>query len=164
MEIIGDSWKLGEIGIEDEHYYTGIIESAIQRMQAFIKQKPANGFKAICGCPGNEQHNIGIRCLASQLNSEGWKSYYIGSSLPLESVLSAINTHKPNLVCLSISELSEAQITNCELIHVSALNQKAKLMVGGRAFRSSYQVSADFVSDSISTGIKYAEQIINQDK
>ena len=161
MEIIGESWKTGEIGIEDEHYYTGIIENAIQGMHSFIIQKPANGLTAICGCLENEQHDIGIRCMTNQLMSDGWKTYYIGSSLPVESFLSAINTYKPNLVCLSSSLFTDELRTSCDLLHFSASNLGAKFIVGGLAFNSLHNVSADYAADSISAGSKYANEIIN---
>ncbi len=160
MKIIAESWKTGGIGIENEHYYTGNIESAIQRMQAFISKKPSYGLRALCGSLEKEKHDMGIRCMANQLMSEGWKTYYIGSALPVEAFLSAINTYKPNLVCLSSSRLTDELIANCELIHFSASNLGAKFMVGGQAFDGSHNISADFVADSISAGSKYSNEII----
>jgi excisionase family DNA binding protein len=160
MKIIGESWKISEIGIEDEHYFTGIIESAIQRMQAFVNKKPANGFRALCGCLRNEHHNIAVRCMANQLISDGWKAFYIGSSLPVESFLSAINTYKPNLVCISSSHITDDFAASCELIHFSTSNTGAKLMLGGQAFEGSYNISADYIADSIGAGTKYSNEFL----
>lgn len=91
----------GELGIEQEHLASNTALQAIFKLQDYINKKPNHGGIALCGCLENEYHEIGITCVNNVLEANGWASYYLGTNLPTESFVDAIEHYMPNIIYVS---------------------------------------------------------------
>jgi methanogenic corrinoid protein MtbC1 len=151
---IGDDWASHSITIDVEHLASQTIRDAIVRLQSSIHREPENALAALLVCFEGQLHDIVLQCVASYLQSRGWKTMNLGQSTPTASVLSAIKKRKPDLVVLS------ALFVDRKKKFVRDVNTKiyptthrigAKLMVGGAKMKSMFgdRLKADLVSDSI---------------
>jgi methanogenic corrinoid protein MtbC1 len=108
---------------------------AIIKLQDHITKKPSNGKIAICGCLEGEYHEIGITCVNNILESNGWTTFYLGTNLPTESFIDAIDQYVPTLVCVSstVPKSKRQLVEACAAIHDTTQIIRAKLVVGGLA-------------------------------
>lgn len=102
---IGERWERGEIDVADEHAATNSVTDALIALQARIPRDPANGLVAICAAAPEDQHDLGLRCAAHVLEERGWSIRFLGARTPLEALLSAVRSTRPDIVCLSFSNL-----------------------------------------------------------
>ncbi len=101
---IGSRWQRGELGINHEHRASYETLDALAKLQAQIMVKTPNGKAALCACVGDEPHEIGLRCIAYLLESEGWETHYLGARMPVGAIVRAVQDLKPSLVCLSVTQ------------------------------------------------------------
>jgi excisionase family DNA binding protein len=149
---IGMKWLTGEIGIEQEHLASNTAMHAILRLQDVVTKKPKHGGIALCGCLEGEYHEIGITCVNSILEANGWTTYYLGANLPVESFIDAIENYVPNIVCASSTtpKTQKHLLSQCAALHETTAIINATLIVGGgipEALKK--KVRADHIPSSI---------------
>jgi methanogenic corrinoid protein MtbC1 len=101
MVRIGDLWTKNEIEINQEHRASHAVMESIIRLSPELHRKNRNGKRAVCACPEGEYHDLGLRCLAVSLESEGWMVEYLGANTPFDTITSFLPSSKADLVCLS---------------------------------------------------------------
>ncbi|MCX6134018.1 MAG: cobalamin-dependent protein [Ignavibacteriales bacterium] len=151
---IGNDWASKSITVDVEHLASMTIRDAIVRLQSSIHREPENGLSVLLACYDGQLHDIVLQCIASYLQSRGWKVFNLGQSTPTPSLLAAIKKRKPDLVVLS------ALIVDHERQFLRDVNNKilpachrvgAKLAVGGAQMKSRFgdRLKPEFVSESI---------------
>lgn len=133
MRVLGDRWEKGQLDISHEHRASNETLDALSKLQTRIKIKPSSGKKAIFACPGDEMHEIGLRCASYLFESEGWTIHYLGARTPFSAIISAVKELKPDVVCLSLTyPVNEGQIDS-QLKELSSLahTMHAKIVIGG---------------------------------
>lgn len=133
MTKIGEYWFSGRLKIDDEHVASYNLMKSIILLNDKISPAIPNGLKAVCGCLGKENHEIGILIMSNVLKIEGWNVVFLGSNLPVESFSRAIKTHKPDLVCVSTTYTTNPKIflKDMEKLYETSKKFKAKLILGG---------------------------------
>lgn len=161
---IGEQWMQKKLGIEQEHLASNTAQHALIKLQDHIHKKPKHGGIALCGCLENEYHEIGITCINNILEAEGWTTFYLGTNLPRESFIDAIENYVPNIVCVStMTPKSQKQlIEDCAALHETTEIINAKLIVGGIAAASPLKkkINADCIPNSISELITFVSSLI----
>jgi methanogenic corrinoid protein MtbC1 len=135
MVEIGERWVRGETSVCHEHRASYATITAVAKLQAQILIKPRNGLSAVLACVGDELHEIGLRCVACVLESEGWNVTYLGARIPAVAVTTAIEDLKPSLVGLSITRapLEERVDESIRTIASAAHAAHAAVFLGGRS-------------------------------
>lgn len=137
MYQVGKLWHEGKITVDKEHYATAVTQGIMAQMYSIIFATPRKGFNMLACCVGNELHEMGIRMLSDLFELNGWDSIYLGAAVPTDSILNAVEEHKPHLVALSVT--MPHHLDTCHEI-VKALKGSfhqgnIKIAVGGRAFQ-----------------------------
>jgi MerR family transcriptional regulator, light-induced transcriptional regulator len=137
MAIIGEQWAQGLLTVEQEHRASYETMDAIAKLQTQIHVKPENGNCVVCACPGEEQHEIGLRCASYLFESEGWLSHYLGARTPYDSVVSAVKELDPALLCLSITVVPqhEQEIQDLRAMINTLKLLGTKMIIGGYAIQ-----------------------------
>ena len=132
---IGSRWEEGALGIEQEHLASYRTLDALARLQTQIHLKEPNGRSALLSCPGDEQHEIGLRCLGYLLESEGWRVHYLGPRTPLGPLAHAIRDLHPTMVGISLTCSAEekSRLGMFEELAAVARDAGAVTILGGRA-------------------------------
>lgn len=161
---IGDQWMQKKIGIEQEHLASNTALHAIIKLQDQIHKKPKHGGIALCGCLEFEYHEIGITCVNNILEAEGWTTFYLGTNLPRDSFIDAIENYIPNLVCIStMTPRTQKQlIDDCAALHETTKIINGKLVVGGIAASSPLKkkISADCLPGSFSELMTFVNSVL----
>ncbi len=137
MKQIGELWQEGKISVAHEHQAAAETINAIIRLQSELRVRKTTTLSALCACPEDEQHDIGLRCIASVLRVEGWTVHYLGSRTPMEAIGELCKELQPSLVCLSTMMEVNAKAMIDELGKLRRIlhARKAKLVFGGGAMQ-----------------------------
>lgn len=131
LYIIGDQWQKGIITEADEHYATNAIRKILHTIN-IQEKKSIQSKSAVTFLVSQEFHTIGIEMVNTYLEHIGVNTYYLGSDLPSESILSFINEQKPDYIFISIT--LESYVNNLVRL-VNMINKKFKnipIYIGGQ--------------------------------
>lgn len=155
---IGRLWLTNQINVATEHFCSAATQSIMSRLYPYIFSSNRNGKKMVAACVGGELHEIGIRMVADFFEMEGWDTYYLGANTPASAILSAVEQHQAQLVCLSAAIPHHRQLLRetIQTIRKSSNGKAIKIMIGGRAFNSETTNIAHFDADGYATDANQA--------
>ncbi|MFX1392771.1 MAG: B12-binding domain-containing protein [Promethearchaeota archaeon] len=153
-EILEPSLNLFYCDVEDEklciwkeHIRTSIIRTIIEICYPYlIKEKKERGIKSnqikvLVGCPAEEFHDVGAKMIADFFTLYGFDAIYVGANTPRTEIRDAINTLKPKIIALSVTNyfnLMEAEKA------ISLIKEHTdfdgKIVVGGLAFMNNPEI------------------------
>jgi MerR family transcriptional regulator, light-induced transcriptional regulator len=88
---VGLLWQKGIIGVAKEHYITAAIQHIIGQLYPYLFQKRGiSRYSLTAVCAGTELHEIGMRMVADFFELAGWDTYFLGSNLPPEMIVSQL--------------------------------------------------------------------------
>jgi DNA-binding transcriptional MerR regulator len=102
MQEIGLLWQAGTISPAQEHFITFLIKQKlflnIEKLQVLEPTKTDKVF--VLYLPENEIHELGLMYLNYEMLSKGYKTIYLGESVPVDS-LTVMNDYFDNIVYVS---------------------------------------------------------------
>lgn len=125
---VGTLWEQGKITEADEHYATNIVRKAMSCFSLKAKEVIKNK-KAITFSVSSEKHTLGIEMINAYLETLGVNSLYLGSNVPVKSLLQLIDEYQPEYIFISIT-ISDHMNGLVQL--VDTLNEKygSNLLIG----------------------------------
>lgn len=99
MREIGERWENGELGVDEEHRATNIVEEILARQSGAHIHPPVG--VALLGCPPTEQHDLPLRLVKLILEWNRWEVHYLGANVPWESLTHMLEALEPDLLLLS---------------------------------------------------------------
>lgn len=136
-----------------EHLQSSIVQKIIGSVYPFVlaarerSDMPGKGMRVLLASPQEEYHEIGARMGADFFFMLGYEVAYIGSNTPKETLFSAVEETKPDLVVLSVTNyLNLAQLPST----LEALRKRwpqMKVYLGGSALKHTGMSAADFLAD-----------------
>ncbi len=135
-ERVGNLWRAGELSIAHEHFATDRLSeflSAFARPYAENLSAP----HLVLATPTGQLHELGAIIAAAAARSHGWRTTYLGPSLPIEELVGALRDLKPRAVGLSIIFPPDDAALRRDLKKLRALLPKNyPVIVGGRSAES----------------------------
>jgi methanogenic corrinoid protein MtbC1 len=128
---IGKLWDHNQMSIPEEHMATQIIESLISRFAPVGKSEPNK--KVVVTCIDKEFHEIGAKMVSNVFELEGWKTFYLGASVPTKEIIKFVKQIDPEVIALSWS-LYLNLVRFLEVVdHLTRFFPAKKILVGGQA-------------------------------
>jgi len=133
MHEVGQRWATNHMSVADEHIITHAVSGALAELRMHWGEQRSLPLTALCGCVSPDLHELGAQCAAYVLAYEGWRVVVLGAATPVESFVSAIEKHRPDLVCVSATIVSDvvAFCTDCERLAHAAQANGAAVAYGG---------------------------------
>lgn len=162
MEEVGLLWHAGTISPAQEHFLTFLIKQKLllntEKLQVLEPTRTDKVF--VLYLPENEIHELGLMYLNYEILLNGYKTIYLGESIPIDSLL-VMNDYYDNIVyvtCMTVEPNVEKLNSYIAEFSNTILTQDSKLMVLGRMVEfietnklskqvSIYKSIADFVQD-----------------
>lgn len=135
MSKIGELWKhRNGDGIFLEHRASDICIQALSRIRSMF-ESPTDGAVAIGGAPPGDSHLLASLATSVVLASDGFRAVNLGPDTPIHSFLTAVATHKPTFVWVSISVAQNPRSLSSQLAHLAGelQSQGVYLALGGVA-------------------------------
>lgn len=128
---IGKLWDSSKLSIPEEHLATNIISFLIEKYSP--SPVITRDEKAIVTCIDKEFHEIGAKMVAKIFELNGYKTYYLGASVPTKEVIKFIRQIDPQVIAISWSlYLNLARFLDV-LDSITKMFVNKKIYVGGQA-------------------------------
>jgi len=101
MRRIGDAWRAGTLRIAHEHLASAAVRSELGLLLS-AQDAPANAPGLVAATPSGQAHELGALVAAVTATSQGWRTSYLGASLPAEEIAAAARVTRSDVVALSI--------------------------------------------------------------
>lgn len=148
---IGRLWQENQLTVAEEHLATAITQSAMLRLYGGVDFPDDNGRLLIAACAETERHEIGIRMLCDFLDLEGWETVFLGSCVPIGSLVQMIRDRQPDVVALSASiapHLPQLRATIAAIRGTAGMAQPV-ILVGGRPFLDMPELATSLGADLV---------------
>jgi DNA-binding transcriptional MerR regulator len=145
LDRIGVMWQVGSITPAQEHFMSNLIRQKVISAINELEYKVTKKSTFLLYLPEHEWHELSLLFYQYVLKKSGFKTYYMGQSLPYESLVSSIQQIKPNFIITSwLTSIDLKFIVN----YFSSLKKEccnAKIYAGG------YQVNINIekLNDSV---------------
>ena len=134
---IGELWQRGQISVAVEHLATGITETAMAHVYDRAFEDAHDGEHALlAACAQMERHAIGLRMVCDLVELQGWRTTYLGASVPPEALARMAADLRPDVVALSatiaphVPQLKES----ISALRAALPDHLPLIAVGGRPF------------------------------
>jgi methanogenic corrinoid protein MtbC1 len=128
---IGKLWDHDKMSIPEEHLATQIIESLISRFSPVGGSDPSR--KVVITCIDKEFHEIGAKMVSNVFEMEGWRTYYLGASVPTKEIIKYVKQIDPEIIALSWSLYLNLGRFLEVVDHLTRFFPTKKILVGGQA-------------------------------
>jgi len=159
---IGRRWERNEISVADEHMATAIVQYVLAQVYERLPiPAPTKGRIIVAGVAG-ELHQLGPNIVADVLETHGWDVRFLGTNVPTSSLLRAIEQHRPDVLGLSLTMLTNTPQFREAVASVREQFRGAcpKIVAGGRAFRLARTLSRDCQVDACATDVRDALRVL----
>jgi diguanylate cyclase (GGDEF)-like protein len=130
---IGCLWEEGAITIADEHLATAITHRVMASAygMSFGRTATRPGRILLAAVEG-ERHGLGLRMAADVLEMGGYEVNYVGEDVPLDALISAIESRDPDLVGLSSTLDFETSSLGPAVSRLTSSFPEIPILVGGQ--------------------------------
>jgi methanogenic corrinoid protein MtbC1 len=163
---VGRLWQFNEITVADEHLATAITQMVMARLYAEFASTAATGGPTLIGaCAETERHEIGLRMLCDLVEVEGWDAVYLGSTVPIESLVDMVRQRRPDAVALSASiapHLPQIRSAIDAIRGLADLRWRPLILVGGRPFLDDRELSVRLGADLTAEDAAEAVELLGE--
>lgn len=162
---VGHLWHTNKISIAQEHYITSLIQLVISQLYPYILSDKQANKTLLAACISGEHHEIGLRMLTDIFEMEGWDTWFLGSNLPDDQIISMIKDKKPDLIALSVTVMFHLDKLSKLIKKIKMHGISAPIMVGGYPFNNDKtlwkKVGADGWATDPSRAIRFADRLLD---
>jgi methanogenic corrinoid protein MtbC1 len=158
LHTIGEAWRAGRLGIDQEHYASNVASSLIGRMSARFNRRGRKRGVVIVAMPPGERHGLGVAMVADLLRQDGYEVRNLGPDTPTRSLISAMGD-TDRLMAVVVSVVDDGHRRAAARLLDSARREapSVPLIAGGFAIRddrSAIEIGADgWVADPRELGL-----------
>lgn len=136
VQKIGQEWADGNLLIAQEHIATSVIRDFLgSNTKPYTSSTHAP--EILVGTPVGQIHELGAVLVSAVARITGWKSTFLGASMPASEFASAVKIRKPKAIAISIVFPHSDPDIEAEILSLSKLIPKeVTLFFGGRAATS----------------------------
>ena len=102
MEKIGVLWQTGAMTPAHEHFISNLIRQRLITSISSLPIAPKKAKKVILFLPEGELHEIGLLFYHYITRNRGFKTFYLGQSVPHEDLKVVYKIHKPEILITSL--------------------------------------------------------------
>lgn len=133
---VGDLWRAGELAIAHEHFMTAHLTTFLANFARPYSEN-VNAPHLVVATPTGQLHELGAIIVCAAARSHGWRTTYLGASLPMEEFAGAMRDLQPRAVGLSIVfPPDDSALKNDLRKFRKLLPPKSAIIVGGRSIDS----------------------------
>ncbi|HEY0793324.1 MAG TPA: cobalamin-dependent protein [Chthoniobacterales bacterium] len=151
----GYLWEGNRLAIAQEHLATGVVQHVMAQVQTLTslrgrRRGPKLGRAILSGVEG-ERHQLGAQMVADLLERDGWDVWFLGTDLPVESIVEAVELRRPDVLGLSASMLWSLPRARTVLraVHVALGSAAPRIVLGGSAFQGLPGMGESWGADAV---------------
>src|SRR5206468_1750367 len=95
---IGERWARGVLTVAQEHIASGTVIETLARTRPLIERPVGvDRGRALFACPGDEQHDIGVRMASLLAHGLGYVARLVGARAPAADLALVITAERPRV-------------------------------------------------------------------
>lgn len=101
----GAGWRRGTVEVWQEHLVTGIVRTVVEscaQVVGRVAPAPPAGVVVLAAVT-DEYHDLGLRMLTDRFTLAGWRAHFLGATVPLDQLLTAVRSLDADAAVLSAS-------------------------------------------------------------
>jgi len=136
MEKIGILWQTGTITPAHEHFISNLVRQRVISHIATLPISTKKSKKAILFLPEGELHEIGLLFFHYVVRSKGFKTFYLGQSVPHRDLKAIYDIHRPRVLITSLISSPPASLLEKYIQTLSTDFSDATILASGRQLRN----------------------------
>jgi methanogenic corrinoid protein MtbC1 len=161
---VGRLWESNKITVAQEHMATAIVHWLIAQLYPHVElaQTP-RGNAVITGVQG-EHHQVGANLVADALEASVWTVRFLGTDMPHQGILQAVEEHCADLLGISTTMLVRVPQVRDLIGKVKRRFGKdaPRIVLGGGAFRNSPNLVVDLLAEGVALDVRSALDLCNR--
>ena len=142
-QTVGELWRAGDLTAAHEHFLTASLKVFLGQMARQFPT-PDNAPGIIVATPAGQLHELGALMASTAAAHLGWRTIYLGASLPAAEIAGAAAQNRINAVALSIVYPEDDPNLPQELLNLRRfLPPQIQILAGGRAAAAYRQTLTD---------------------
>lgn len=161
---VGALWEQNKLSVGEEHYFSEATKKLMSKLHFHYPIVKHKGYNALFICANGERHSIGLRMVSDALEQDGWKVYFLGTDLPIDSIIHMIREKNIDLIALSSTmdyNLNSVK-SIIDNIRLSNVKEDIKFIVGGRPFNIDNSILNFVNGDGYASNCKDAVNVANE--
>jgi methanogenic corrinoid protein MtbC1 len=102
-----EEFEKNRLSIWKEHVRSSILRTLVECSYPHViklgKKAVRKNKKILIACPAQEKHDLGARIVSDYFEISGFDTIYAGNTLPLDTLIEAIEFEKPDFLALSVT-------------------------------------------------------------
>jgi DNA-binding transcriptional MerR regulator len=145
LEKIGVLWQTGNINPAQEHFISHLIRQkiivAIDNLPMAAKTAP----RVVLYLPEGELHEIGLLFFHFITKKEGFRTYYLGQTVPYHDLKEVFAIHNPKVLITSMTSVPAPQAMQAYINSLSTDFPNTEILASGAAVRKiAIRIPANF--------------------
>lgn len=158
---VGRRWELNEISVSTEHMATAITQFVVAHLYSHLEIPDRQHGNAIITGVKGELHQLGANMVADVLEADGWNVRFLGTQMPHNEIMKAVEQHEPRLIGISTTMLFNLSNV-ADLVEQIRANAgvDTRIIVGGGAFRQSNGAWRDIGADGLGRDLRQTVDMV----
>ncbi len=128
---VGEMWHVGSASVAQEHFTSQFLRRKLLALLN-IYDVPEGRATVVAACAPGEQHDLGLLLLALLLVRRSYRVVYLGSDVPSDALLHAVQHVHPEIICISATSPTTAEHALMMAHTVLAERPETLIFVGGQ--------------------------------
>ena len=131
---VGELWEGGDVQVYQERRGCEVCTRALYELRTALPPPAPAAPLAIGGTPEGDRYTLPTTMTELVLQEAGWRSISLGASLPMQTLIAAVQQQQPALLWLSVSHLEDQeQFIEQFTLAYEAIESRVAIALGGRA-------------------------------
>jgi MerR family transcriptional regulator, light-induced transcriptional regulator len=136
LEKIGILWLTNNISPAQEHFISHLIRQKLIVAIDALTIAPKTATRVLLFLPEGELHELGLLFYYYIAKKEGFRTYYLGQTVPYNDLKLVVETHQPQLIISSFTTVPQANNVSDFIKRLSKDFATAKILVSGHVLKN----------------------------
>ncbi len=167
MDIVGDLFQKGEYFVPEMLVAARAMQQGLEVLKPKLVDSGIEPLgKVVVGTVKGDLHDIGKNLVVMALEGAGLEVIDLGTDVPPEKFVEAIQNHQPQVVGLSalLTTTMMAMKDTVAAITAAGLKDKVKIMIGGAPIRQEFadEIGVDFYGPDSTSGRNFVRDSVTE--
>lgn len=135
LEKIGVLWLTNNISPAQEHFISHLVRQKLIVAIDGLPLAPKTSKRVLLFLPENELHELGLLFYHYISKKDGFRTYYLGQSVPYNDLKSVIGAHQPAIIVSSFTTVPQANSLDAYLNRLATDFPETTILVSGHVLK-----------------------------
>jgi len=135
LEKIGVLWLTNNISPAQEHFISNLVRQKLMVAIDSMPLAPKTSKRVLLFLPENELHELGLLFYYYICKKEGFRTYYLGQSVPYNDLKSVVETHNPDILISIFTSIPSANSVDAYLNKLATDFANTSILISGHILK-----------------------------